>query len=60
LPKRGFKLKAGMALSVALMAVMALAVLPGAASAACTTGGLTPAEVDICTPTAKAKMLAGG
>jgi hypothetical protein len=57
LPKRGFKLKAGLAIAMALI-VAALAV-PGGASAACQTGGLT-AEVDICTPTAKAKMLASG
>jgi hypothetical protein len=43
-----------MALIVAALAV------PGGASAACRTGGLTPAEVDICTPTAKAKLLASG
>ena len=49
-PKRGFKLKAGLAIAMALI-VAALAV-PGGASAACRTGGLTPAEVDICTPTA--------
>jgi hypothetical protein len=58
LPKRGFKLKAGLALLVALV-VTAFA-LPGGASAACRTGGLTSAEVDICTPTAKAKLLASG
>ena len=43
-----------MALIVAALAA------PGGASAACRTGGLTPAEVDICTPTAKAKLLASG
>jgi hypothetical protein len=58
LPKRSFKLKAGVALLVALIA--AAFALPGGASAACRTGGLTPAEVDICTPTAKAKLLASG
>jgi hypothetical protein len=58
LPKRGFKLKAGLAVLVAL--VVAAFVAPAGASAACTTGGLTPAEVDICTPTAKAKLLASG
>jgi hypothetical protein len=58
LPKRSFKLKAGLALMVGLIAA-ALAI-PGGASAACRTGGLTPAEVDICTPTAKAKLLASG
>jgi hypothetical protein len=54
----GFKLKAGLAMAMALI-VAALAV-PGGASAACRTGGLTPAEIDICTPTAKAKLLASG
>jgi hypothetical protein len=58
LPKRGFKLKAGLALLVAL--VVAAFAAPGGASAACTTGGLTPATEDICTPTAKAKLLASG
>jgi hypothetical protein len=51
-------LKAGIALAAALF-VTALA-LPGFASAGCTTGGLTPAEVDVCTPTAKAKLLPTG
>ena len=58
MPKRAFKLKAGLALFVALV-VTAFA-LPGGASAACRTGGLTSAEVDICTPTAKAKLLVSG
>jgi hypothetical protein len=58
LPKRGFKLKAGLALAMAL--IVAALVAPTGASAACRTGGLTPAEVDICTPTAKAKLLASG
>ena len=35
-------------------------VAPGAASARCTGGGLSPAEIDICTPTAKAHLLANG
>ncbi len=58
MPKRSFKLKAAVALFVAL--VVAAFAAPGGASAACNTGGLTPAEVDICTPTAKAKLLASG
>jgi hypothetical protein len=58
LPKRRFKLKAGLALFMAL--IVAAIVAPGGASAACHTGGLTPAEFDICTPTASAKLLAGG
>ena len=53
-----FKFKAGMAMIVALAAIAVAA--PGSASARCTTGGLTPAEVDICTPTAKARLLENG
>ncbi len=53
-----FKLKAGLALSAAFV-VVALAA-PGSASARCATGGLTPAVVDVCTPTAKAKLLSTG
>jgi hypothetical protein len=53
-----FKFKAGLALSAALLVVAVAA--PGSASARCTTGGLTPAEVDVCTPTAKAKLLSTG
>ena len=51
------KLKAGLALA-AVLAVGAVAA-PGA-SAKCATGGLTPAAVDVCTPTAKAKLLSTG
>jgi hypothetical protein len=32
----------------------------GSASARCSGGGLSPAEVDLCTPTAKAKLLGNG
>ncbi|HSK49038.1 MAG TPA: hypothetical protein VK889_00940 [Solirubrobacterales bacterium] len=53
-----FKLKAGLALAGSLT-VIALAA-PGTASAACTTGGLTSAKVDVCTPTQKAKLLPNG
>ena len=52
------KFKAALALSAAF-AVVAL-VAPGSASAKCVTGGLTPAAVDVCTPTAKAKLLTTG
>ena len=52
------KFKAGLALS-AVFVVVALAA-PGSASAKCVTGGLTPAAVDVCTPTAKAKLLPTG
>jgi hypothetical protein len=44
---------------VAALLVVAIFV-PAGASAGCTTGGMSPAEVDVCTPTAKAKLLANG
>jgi hypothetical protein len=53
-----FKLRAGLALIAALLAVAVIA--PGTASAECTTGGMSPAEIDVCTPTAKAKLLISG
>jgi hypothetical protein len=53
-----FKLKAGIAIGAVLM--VAAIIAPGSASARCTTGGLTPVEVDPCTPTAKAKLLSSG
>ena len=53
-----FRLKAGLALIAALFAVALIA--PGSASARCDTGGMSAAEVDPCTPTAKAKLLASG
>ena len=53
-----FRLKFGLALVVALSATALIA--PGSASAQCDTGGMSPAEVDVCTPTAKAKLLANG
>ncbi len=59
MPKRSFKLKAGVASFVALVAV-AFAVAPSGASAACNFGGLGAAETELCTPTAKAKLLADG
>jgi hypothetical protein len=52
------KFKAGLALTAALVVVGILA--PGSASAKCVTGGLTPAAIDICTPTANAKLLPTG
>ena len=51
------KLKAGLAVAAVFVATALAA--PGA-SAKCATGGLTPAAVDICTPTAKAKLLSSG
>ena len=53
-----FRLKAGIAAGALLMAIALLA--PGSASARCTAGGLSPAEVDICTPTPKARLLPTG
>jgi hypothetical protein len=57
LPHR-HKLKLGLATGGALLA-LALAA-PTGASAACATGGVTPAQIDVCTPTAKAKLLSSG
>jgi hypothetical protein len=45
-------------IAVAVFAVFALA--PAGASAGCGGGGLTAAEVDICTPTPKARLLSNG
>lgn len=48
-------------LGIALFAVLAVvAFTPAGASANCGGGGLSPAETDICTPTAKARLLANG
>jgi hypothetical protein len=58
LPFNNLKLKAGLALTAAL--VLFGVIGPASASARCNTGGLTPAEVDVCTPTAKAKLLPTG
>jgi len=44
--------------SIAALAVFAL--IPSGAAAGCNGGGLTPAEVDICTPTPKARLLDNG
>ncbi|HEX7060255.1 MAG TPA: hypothetical protein VF176_10440 [Solirubrobacterales bacterium] len=55
------KLKAGLAATGALV-VMALAAPAGASAVpgGCGGGGLTPATADICTPTAKARLLPNG
>ena len=48
-------------LGIALVAVLAVVgITPAGASANCGGGGLSPAEVDICTPTAKARLLPNG
>jgi hypothetical protein len=52
------KFKAGPAIAMALGAIALIA--PGSASAACSGGGLTAAEVDMCTPTEKARLLPNG
>jgi hypothetical protein len=51
------KFKAGLIVAGSLVA---LALAPAGASAGCNGGGLTPAEVDICTPTPKARLLDNG
>jgi hypothetical protein len=49
--------KAGL---VAIAALALLAWFAPSASASCDGGGVTPAEVDMCTPTPKARLLANG
>ena len=51
------KFKLGIAISAVFAA---LAMIPATASAECGGGGLSPAETDICTPTAKARLLSNG
>lgn len=51
------RLKLGISIGAVLSV---LAMTPGAASANCSGGGVSSAEVDICTPTAKARLLANG
>jgi hypothetical protein len=57
LPTNAKKLKAGV-LTLLVPALLALA--PAGASADCGGGGLSPVEQDICTPTAKARILPNG
>jgi hypothetical protein len=57
--KHKLRLKAGIAAAGAL-AALALLAAPNGASASCSTGGLTPAVINECTPTAKAKLLRDG
>jgi hypothetical protein len=48
-------------LGIAIAALLALLTFtPGIASANCGGGGLSPAETDICTPTAKGRLLGNG
>jgi len=51
------KLKLGIAVAGVLAALF---ITPGTASGNCAGGGLSPAETDICTPTAKARLLDNG
>jgi len=59
LRKSSLKFHVGLALVIAMVAA-AFAIAPAGASAACDFGGLTAAETDLCTPTAKASLLASG
>lgn len=52
-----YKLKLGMGVGAVLAA---LALTPGTAFAGCGGGGLSAAETDVCTPTAKARLLDNG
>jgi hypothetical protein len=56
--RHNFRLRAGLACFAALLLVAVFGA--GNASASCDTGGMSPAEVDVCTPTAKAKLLPNG
>lgn len=58
MPTNISKLKAGLAAIATLVSLAMLA--PAGASAACEGGGVTPAEVDMCTPTPKARLLSNG
>ncbi len=51
------KFKAGIAAAGALLV---LALTPGGASANCGGGGVSAAQTDVCTPTAKARLLKNG
>jgi hypothetical protein len=52
------RFKVGVAFCFAIAATALLA--PGASAKICNSGGLSAAEVDICTPTAKARLLESG
>jgi hypothetical protein len=55
--KNSSKLKVSL---IGVAALLVIAIAPSTASAACEGGGLTPAEVDMCTPTPKARLLDNG
>ena len=57
MPTNTHRLKAGLA-AIGVLAL--LAITPAGASANCGGGGVSPAETDICTPTAKARLLPNG
>ena len=57
--KSSLKFQMGLALVVAMIAA-AFAIAPAGASAGCDFGGLTAVETDLCTPAAKASLLASG
>jgi hypothetical protein len=58
LPTNIPKLNAGLAAIVSIVSLVLL--IPTGAAAACEGGGVTPAEVDMCTPTPKARLLTNG
>lgn len=57
MPTNSHIFRAGLAAGVALLV---LAFTPAGASANCDGGGVTPAAIDICTPTPKARLLSSG
>ncbi len=57
MPTNTAKLRAGLTATAALLL---LALVPADASAVCDGGGLTPAAIDMCTPTPKARLLSNG
>jgi hypothetical protein len=57
LHKNTNRIKLGIA---ALGALAAMAIAPGTAAAECGGGGVSAAETDVCTPTAKARLLKNG
>ena len=55
--KSNARVRAGL---IATAALIVVGLVPAGASAGCKGGGLTPAEVDMCTPTPKARLLDNG
>jgi hypothetical protein len=54
------KLKAGLAAGVVVALSGFALITPAGASANCGGGGIAPSEVDVCTPTPKARLLSNG